>query len=471
MNPKLIDVRKERRKKKRLIKEIVRTRRVDWDVWFYNSMINDEGFIISEPATITLDGKQQKTMYGPNSPLFGTTYGDEQAFMERHRCECGAFKGLQFEGEICPICKTPIKERPINIKMTGWILMGEGNYIINPYWYKIFLRLIGKKLFPQIIAIDERVDKDGNRHKLIPGVDYEQKTPYDYIGISGFYENFEEIIEYFKKKKKNHADELDKCLHEKSKIFTSHIPVYSTALRPSSSTSDTFYYNGIDKQINPTFNLCQSIQDCEDIERPGYQARIQERVNTMWDFNFELINKKEGFIRNKLIAGALNYTARCVIVPDPTLRVDEVIVSYQQFRVQMKYRIIYYIMNIDKCSLSTAYYQWKDAYEFDEHVYNIMMLIIEREHPRILLNRNPTLNYYSMLLMRIKAIDRDPYRTTLSVPLSILPGLNADQLKRSRSEYMVTCYLALRELLTRGVIFVLKVANGRSEISCGQAGE
>lgn len=411
--------RKEKRVKKRISREYVKTKRLDWDVWFINSIINDEGFIISEPATISLDGRQHKTMYGPNSPLFGTSYGDDQAFMERHRCSCGAFKGLQFEGEECPLCHTKIEARDVNIKMTGWILLGSGNVIINPYWYKIFLRLIGSKIFPQIVGTDERVDKNGIRHKLIPGVDYEQKTPYDYIGIEGFYTNFDEIINYFQKKKKKHAEELEKCKAEKSKIFTSHIPVYSTALRPSSSTADTFYFNGIDKQINPLFNLCQSIQDCEEIEKPYLQARIQDRVNTMWDFNFDLINKKEGFIRNKLIAGALNYTARCVITPRPSLRVDEVVVSYQQFRVQMKYRIIYYLMNIDGCSLSTAYYRWKDAYKFDEHVYNIMLLIIEREHPRILLNRNPTINYYSMLLMRIASVNRDPYRTTLEVPLSI----------------------------------------------------
>ena len=83
-------------------------------------------------------------------------------------------------------------------------------------------------------------------------------------------------------------------------------------------------------------------------------------------------------------------------------------------------------MKIDDIPLSKAFYRWRDAYKFDEYVYDIMMHIVNTEHPRILLNRNPTLNYYSMLLLRIRKIQRDDHSATLAVPLSILPGLNAD---------------------------------------------
>ena len=129
----------------------------------------------------------------------------------------------------------------------------------------------------------------------------------------------------------------------------------------------------------------------------------------------------------------------CVIVPDPTLHQNEVDLSYQAFRILFKYRIIYYLMKMEDVPLAQAYYRWKNAYVFDEYVYNVMEYIIAAERPRIFLNRNPTLNLYSMLLLRIRHVKKDPYRTTLSVPLYILPGLNADQPKRSRSEGMVTC--------------------------------
>lgn len=66
-----------------------------------------------------------------------------------------------------------------------------------------------------------------------------------------------------------------------------------------------------------------------------------------------------------------------------------------------------------------------------------------------------------MLSMSIRSVKKDPSDYTLSVPLSILPGLNADQLERSRSEGLVTSSLELRERLTSGVIHIC-VANGKS---------
>lgn len=426
---------------------------VSWDTLFLDDIINHDGFIITDPPTVSMDGKKERSMFGPNSPLYGSTFGDEQEYMEKYRCKCGAFKGLQFKGEECPLCHTKIESREMDIKKTGWISLGKEK-IINPYWFKVFTRLIGAKPFNEIIQTMERVDKAGKRQPLIPGVDYDPKNPYACIGIDGFIEKYDEIMEYYMKKKKGKRKQFKKAIKFKKCAITSHIPVYSTALRPQSSTSDTFYYSGIDKEINPLVNLAQAIKVCEPIEKAYLQQRIQERVNNIWDFNFELINKKEGFIRNKLISGSLNYTSRCVIVPDPTLHQNEVDLSYQAFRILFKYRIIYYLMKMEDVPLAQAYYRWKNAYVFDEYVYNVMEYIIAAERPRIFLNRNPTLNLYSMLLLRIRHVKKDPYRTTLSVPLYILPGLNADQPKRSRSEGTVTCSLALREHLTSGVTFI-----------------
>lgn len=291
--------------------EEVKNNRLSWDVEYYNDMINHDAFIISEPAVLNLDGKKETPMYGPNSPLFGTTYGDEQQFMERHRCKCGRFKGMQFKGETCPFCDTKVEARPLDIKKTAWMVLGKENRIINPFWYNVLMKkVIGKKAFPEIVDRVQRVDSDGNRHELVAGVDYEPNSPFYGIGIDGFYERYEEIIDYYANKKKIKEGDYKRLLEEKDKVFTTHIPVYSKFLRPSSVSGDTFYYNGIDKDINPTYNLTEILHECEDIEKPFIQTRIQRRVNAMWQYNFEMINSKKGFIRNKLISGSLNYTSR-----------------------------------------------------------------------------------------------------------------------------------------------------------------
>lgn len=405
--------------------EQVKFERISWDEWYYNDITNGNGFTITQSAAVTLDGKITKSQYGTNSPKYGTSYEDEQAFMERHRCECGEFKGKQFETEICPFCGTEVMERPINIKMTGWFSLGEENVIINPHWYKIFQKLMGDKAFTQMISPLERVDKNGNRHQAIANVDYSPASPYDMIGIDGFFERYEEILDYFGRVKKK-PEEARWCKKNKYKAFTSHIPVYSTVLRPSSATSDTLYYNGIEKDIHPLFNLTESIRTCEPIEKAAIQDRIQKRVQNIWEYNFQQINKKEGFIRNKLISGALNYTSRCVITSDILLKTDEVGLPYQAFRVLFKNRIIYWLRVLDDCTLAQAYLRWQKSLRYDEHVYNVMKRIIEIEKPMILLNRNPTINLYSLLRMKVKYVKKPERRATLSIPNTILEGLNAD---------------------------------------------
>ena len=65
-----------------------------------------------------------------------------------------------------------------------------------------------------------------------------------------------------------------------------------------------------------------------------------------------------------------------------------------------------------------------------------------------------------MLLMKIRKVKPDDSDYCLSVPLSILPGLNADSILSLGSECMVTYIEKLCERLTSGVSIIL--ANGRS---------
>lgn len=404
----------------------VRFSRMNWDVECMVDLETENGFIISEPPEISLDGSKHKTMYGPQSPLYGTFYEDENAFMERYRCECGAFTSRQFEGETCPVCGTKVEYKGTNLSMTGWISLGE-NRIINPYYYNILKSAIGKSVFPDIVTGKHRVDKDGNRKELTED-DFESKpsSPYMGIGIDKFYDDYENILTYFKSVKKNKANVLDTLIQEKAFVFTSHIPVYSTMLRPQSVTADTFYYGKMDTLINTTYSLSESIKNAEEIERDLILHRLQTKVNQMWEINFELINGKEGFIRGENLGGSLNYTSRNVIIPDPSLRLNQVDISYQTFRELFKQKIIYYIKKVRGCHFSKAYDIWKSSIKYNEEVYQVMKHILKTEKVKLLINRNPTLNYYSLLSMQIRNIKVDDTDFTLSLNLSILPGLNAD---------------------------------------------
>ena len=409
-------------------KDVVQVNRLNWDVAYHVDMLTNNGFVISEPATFNIDESKQKSLYGARSPLYGTSYEDETAFIERHRCECGAIKGRLFEGELCPVCGKPIQAKDVDIGFTGWIYLGKGNYIINPYSYNHLADCIGKTAFTDMLTSKPIVDKDGNSRLARPDeIECKSKHPFIGIGITGFRERYYEILDYFKSKKKSKESEFENLKKNACTVFTTHIPVYSTFLRPQSSTADTYYYNSIDKQINPLFTLSEKIKNCEHIDKHMVLGRIQHRVNKLWDENFNLINGKEGWIRGQILGGSLNYTSRNVIIPDPTLGANKVSVSYHAFLETYKEKIIYYLSKMDNGSLPKAYYEWYNArHRFNNRVYEIMCFINKKEHCKLILNRNPTLNYYSILLMGLHEIKRDMDDYTLSIPPEILAGLNAD---------------------------------------------
>ena len=287
-------------------KQKVRISRMNWDTEYMSDIVNKNGFLITEPATFQVDEQKQKALYGARSTLYGTSYEDENAFLERYRCQCGAFTGRIFEGEICPICNHKVEYKDVNIEFTGWIGLGA-NYIINPFYYNKLCDCIGKSTMPEIINRKTVVDTNGNISRATESDTGEKhKHPYVGLGLIEFKERFFEVMEYFKEKKKKRADEIDRIMEEASSVWCSHIPVYSTLLRPQSSTSDTYYFNVIDKQINPIFSLSEKLKSSEEIDKHIILSRIQYRVNTLWDENFRLLNGKEGLIRGQVLGGSVN---------------------------------------------------------------------------------------------------------------------------------------------------------------------
>lgn len=415
-------------KKRKKTKQRVRFGRMNWDAEFYANIQTGLGFIISEPAEVTVDGVRQKSMYGAQSPLYGTSYDDEQSYTERFRCACktGGLKGAVLEGEICPICNQPVMSREVNLKKVGWITLAN-HKIIQPLYFNLLMGAIGKTVFTDIVWGKHKVTKNGK--KLVANVeDYDIKptSPFHGIGIPEFYNNYERIIKYFMGVKKNKVKTLKRLLKEKNRVFTSHIPISTTVLRLQSITDDSFYYNSADKIINTLVSLSENLKDCMDIEEEYLYARIQSKVNLLWDTYFTEVNGKEGLIRGEILGGSLNFTSRNVIVLDPTLRDSEVDVSYYALLVLLKYQIIYYLIKLYDINLSKAKDIWNNAIYYDEMVYDVMKHIITNDNIYLLINRNPTLNYYSMLRLKVRDIHHSKSDYSLAVPLGILDGLNAD---------------------------------------------
>ena len=210
----------------------------------YYDIISDKGFLIRDTPFSDVD-KSIRNMDGPRSPRYGTTYGDNNEFMDRYRCKCGKYIGAAFEGEICPDCGTKIEYTDVNILYTGWLDFYPYK-IINPLYYQRLQSALSRKNLENIISNENIITSAGiiRKHNDLLEVKKSMLT-YHNIGLKEFYDNYEEIMNYYKQKRKAKADLIDSLIEAKNEVWTSKIPVYSTVLRPQGITVESYYFSPI----------------------------------------------------------------------------------------------------------------------------------------------------------------------------------------------------------------------------------
>ncbi len=387
--------------------------------------IHGKGFLIRDTPFSDID-KSIRNMDGPRSPRYGTTYGDNNEFMDRYHCKCGRTIGAAFEGEECPFCHEKIEYTDVDIMYTGWLNFYPYK-IINPLFYQRMQSALSKKNLEAVISNENIINSNGIIRKKDDVMEVKKSMlMYHNIGLHEFYENFEEIMMYFRSKRKQKADLIDSLIRDKDLVWTSKIPVYSTVLRPQGVTTESYYFSPIDKQVHPLTNITINLKKASPIEVPLYLYQAQMRVNELWALNFSLIDGKHGWTRGNVLGGEFNYSGRSVIVLDPTLKIDEVDMPYKAFIEQYKGSIIKRIIRDKGWTITRATNYVASKFMYDDYIYSIMCDIIREDQPKIILNRNPTITFGSILLMKIRKVKKDSDDVTLAIPSAILPGLNAD---------------------------------------------
>lgn len=88
----------------------------------------------------------------------------------------------------------------------------------------------------------------------------------------------------------------------------------------------------------------------------------------------------------------MNFSSRCVIIPDASLRSYQVKIPYVCFVELWKPEIINLLVKLDGISYHDAMCRWFDGYRaFDTKIYSIIEYILHKTKggAQIMLNRNP----------------------------------------------------------------------------------
>lgn len=399
------------------------------EVDYYHDIIMNNGFRIT-----------QENKFAPTNV---DDMINSSKFMDsEYRCDCGAFIGQDIVGQKCPRCGSEIALHSLNFEYTGWMDLGK-HKVIAPVYYAMLKRVLGNYLLKfilgdyksdQTVQYDEsdtefeenRKNKKSGRvsvndiayiRKKIP----KAKLQYEGIGLDQFYERFEEIMLACAPKSNPETYIL---LNEKSAVFTSKIPVYSTAFRPVTKTSETMFYPKVNKWFSMICAIYCKLDDMTlDIELiPALNFIQNYLVEACEHLIKNEISKKEGFVRSEIVGGTFNFSGRGVITLDISLNIDEVDVPFPMFLTAFQYRVAHmYAMKYGK-TLEWAYL-FINTHPKDPSVIELLDFILN-ECQWIFILREPTDNLASIALCRVRRYKMED--DTISLPPEPLAGFNAD---------------------------------------------
>lgn len=407
----------------------MRLERINLENEFIVDMITNNGFVI-----------KKEDQYAPTNV---DQLINSSKFMDvEYRCDCGAFIGQDIIGRVCPRCGTEISLHSLNFNYTGWIDIAP-HHVITPIYYNMLSRVLTPNMLKYILG-DYKSDysvpyneNDTNFYenkknrktgrivqndiayikKKIP----KSKQCYEGLGHDQFFERFEEVLTACATK---NVEDVKMLLEEKDAVFTSKIPVYSTAFRPVSKTSETMFY----PKINKFFSQIVAIQcKLEDMTLPIEVIQGLNFIQNCWiDATDHLIkneiSKKEGFVRSEIVGGTFSFSGRGVITLDISLNVDEVDLPIVSCITGFQYKITHILATRYNMTLEQAYL-YVQGYKNHPLVVEILDEIMA-EGQWIFILREPTINMASIELCKIRRykIDDD----TISLPPETLSGFNAD---------------------------------------------
>jgi DNA-directed RNA polymerase subunit beta' len=394
----------------------------DWEKSF------DPNRVISNPEAVNKKTKKFTSDGIFSEKIFGKL--DNEGI--QYSCSCGKYVGKFYHGRKCDACNTKVRFIEPILKRTGWIDLGDYK-LINPVFYTFLVKIIGKNNLEETINFDKKLTKNG----LIKEEETQKKNIYANIGMVSFMENFDEIFDYFYQTSKSKEKEKIKELIEEYKnlIFVNKIPVYSTILRPALMMRENLIFDEVNNDYNSLILDSNTLKEEIKVEKKELitlplLAKMQTTLNRIFDKGIENLKGKSGFIRNNILGSRINFSARNVITPLPAgYPIDGILLPYLTFLELYRFHILNIISSVKGINKQAAEKIWYDATtHFDEEVYSIMLDLLNKTEGglKILLNRNPTISYGSILCLNVSGIKKDYTDLTASISNNILQLLAGD---------------------------------------------
>lgn len=403
-----------------------------------HDILTGNGFIITSTKS-----SLKSNMKNPNgifSTKFGQTLGDLNPYMDRYRCKCGSLKFHINHGIRCDKCGAKVEFVDDNFEYFAYLVLIDDYYVIHPNLYKSIEYFLGgvnrgkntnkKSKLENIITVQDDRDMNGF---TIENEKKPKDEPFFGIGMIEFQKRFDEIMDYYLKKNPQKRDVYEDIMNFRDCVFTHSIPVFTTLLRPMDINNNSMSYestNGLYTIMNTLvtrINRNKTRADKEEKPKNEKLCKLQLKFNELYSDIEKILAGKKGQLRI-LIGGRYTFTARSVITSEPYLKIDEVKLSYYALLVLLEQRIINILCKTYNILVSEAKMRIDRAKIIpDKDIRDIILALIKSHSSGrglpIVINRNPTIGYGSILQMYCIGIVES---YTMAIPLQILPLMAAD---------------------------------------------
>ena len=387
--------------------ERVNIETLDLDFSCYYDMASGKGIRIRSAEAY--DSKKRKIPDGLQSEFWGTDFGDENAFQERYSCKCHKYIGKMYAGRMCEQCGTVVDYVEPDVTKTGWIMLDYGRKVISPIYGMKLSDALGKvdgiPVLDQILNSPYR-NLDGSednsyemREKEILAM---KQHPYIGKGMTWFREHFNDVLDFYEKRKPAKAAAFHELRADQDKVFTSCLPVFSSILRielPGQKDEKLFkqkvntYFQSIIQTINKvnTYDLEESQSEKIQVQIDKLLASCQKEIEELFMAIFKILDGKKGFIQARVIGGRYDWCSRNIITPNSgELRANEIELPYISMLELFRYELINMYCKLMSVEPYAANKEWARAkVHFNPTFYHLMCKIIknDRAFVNLMINR------------------------------------------------------------------------------------
>ena len=420
--------------------EKVSVETLDLDFECYADLVTGKGIRISSAEAY--DSKKRKIYNGLQSEFWGTDFGDENAFQERYSCKCRKYIGKMYSGVRCEQCGTMVEYVEADVTRTGWIMLDYNRKVISPIYAMKLSDALGKvdgnPVLDRILRSPYR-KRDGSEDETYEMREREiaemRVHPFVGKGMTWLRNHFTEVLDYYEKRKPAKAAAFHELRTDRDKVFTSCIPVFSSILRielPGSKDEKLFkqkvntYFQSIIQTTNKVNTFEKEDEDNENvlIEIDKLLGSCQKEIEELFMAIFKIMDGKKGVIQSKVIGGRYDWCCRNIITPNSgSLRSNEIELPYVAGLELFRYEICNMYAKEMNVNIAQANAEWKRAkVHYNPIFYGLMDKLIRTDDAflHLLINRNPSINYGSFMLVKPKCVKKDFNDKALTIPTAII---------------------------------------------------